>query len=119
RRTAFNPLAWPGGADTYGQNGARIDAWDRLAHRQAAIAEKLPPAWRSAYFELVGYPIEASAAQNRKFLFADRGFLDASLHRDAQRDADAAQAQAAHRQIQTLTAHYNHLEAGKWDGMMS
>ena len=117
QRTQFNPLAWP--ARDYGQNGERMKAWTSLVRDESAIAAKLPPAYRSAYFELTGYPVEAAAAQNAKFLFADRSFLDASLHDEAARATDAAQAQAAYDRIQTLTAEYNHLEGGKWDGMMS
>ncbi len=72
---------------------------------------------RDAYFELVGYPVEAAAEQNAKFLFTDRSFLDAHLHQDP--SADAASAQAAYDHIQSLTAEYNSLHGGKWDGMMS
>jgi hypothetical protein len=114
RRTDFNPLAW-GGA--WGQNGARLDAWEQLVAREQAIAKAMPEADRSAFFELVGYPVEAAAAQNRKFLLIDRSFVDASQHRDGQKNA--AQAHAAYQQIQSLTAQYNELENGKWEGMMS
>jgi hypothetical protein len=118
RRTEFNPLAWPGG-DGFGQNGARMNAWDRLEQKEAAIAKGLPAAYRSAYFELVAYPIEASTAQNDKFLFTDLSFLEATRHRDAQRENDAAAARAAYDRIHAFTSEYNHLEDGKWDGMMS
>lgn len=118
-RTSFNPLAWPAGDGAFGQNSVRMEAWNRLARQAASIAATLPAVDRSAYFELVGYPVEAAAAQNRKFLYTDRSFLDAHLHHSAERMADAAAAQTAYRQIQTLTAQYNHLENGKWDGMMS
>lgn len=118
RRTAFNPLAWPAN-DNYGQNGERIRAWQKLVQDATSIAATLPSQYRAAFFELVGYPIQASAAQNRKLLFTDRSFLDASLHRADTRDQDAAEVQSAYDQIQTLTAEYNHLLQGKWDGMMS
>ncbi len=117
RRTQFNPLAWP--ARDYGQNGERLRAWTSLVSDESAIAARLPTALRSAYFELIAYPVEAAAAQNAKFLFADRSFLEASTRNETARQSNAAESQAAFGRIQTLTAAYNHLENGKWDGMMS
>jgi hypothetical protein len=56
---------------------------------------------------------------NQKFLATDLSYLDAAqLNFDAMK-ADAARAKAAYDSIQTLTAKYNSLEGGKWDGMMS
>lgn len=114
RHSEFNPLAWGG---SWGQNGTRVDEWTKLVAQEAALAKQIPASERSAYFELVGYPVEASAAQNRKFLFTDRSFVDAWKKRDTQQDA--AEAGTAYQQIQTLTATYNQLENGKWEGMMS
>jgi hypothetical protein len=50
---------------------------------------------------------------------ADRSYLDAVHHDEAARRQDAAQAQGAYDRIQQLTAQYNSLLGGKWDGMMS
>lgn len=114
KRTEFNPLAW---GETWGQNGTRLAAWDHLLTREQAIAQTIPAASRAAFFELVAYPIEAAAEQNRKFLRIDRTEIDVRQHRDAAPDARAAH--EAYQQIQSLTARYNALENGKWDGMMS
>jgi hypothetical protein len=113
QRTAFNPLAWGE------QNRTRVDAWSQVQQEVETIASSLPPAYRDAYFELVGYPVQAAAAQNDKFLYTDRSFLDASTHDEAARAADAAAAQAAYDRVQSLTGQYNTLEDGKWSGMMS
>jgi hypothetical protein len=110
-RTAFNPLAWGD------QNATRDTAWQRLAHDTTTLASSLPAAYRDAWFELVGYPIEAAAAQNEKFLAADRTYLDAHEHKPL--TTDAATSQSAYDRIQTLTAQYNSLQYGKWDGMIS
>jgi hypothetical protein len=112
-RTAFNPLAWGD------QNRERVDAWRKVRQQAETIASALPPAYRNAFFELVGYPLQAAAAQNDKFLDTDRSFLDASRHEEAARRADAEAAKAAYDRIQSLTADYNTLEGGKWSGMMS
>ncbi len=115
-RTAFNPLAWPSGSQP-DQNHARLAAWRRLMAEAQALGRTMPTAYRDAFFELVGYPVEAAAEQNAKFLLTDRTFLDVHGHRDAH--DDAAGAKAAYDRIQTLTAMYNSLAGGKWDGMMS
>jgi hypothetical protein len=138
-RTAFNPLAWGSTAvgqtlpfrsndiilhnafkDTASdQNHARSSAWARLKEDEQEIGKTLPPEYASAFFELVGYPIEGSAAMNEKFLATDFTYLDAHLHNDTALAADTARAHAAYDTIQTLTAKYNSLENGKWDGIMS
>ncbi|WP_420236372.1 glycosyl hydrolase 115 family protein [Telmatobacter bradus] len=114
RLTAFNPQAW---GSAWGQNGERVNAWEQLVQQETKLSAQLPAAYRSAFFELVGYPVEASAAQNWKFLFTDRTYLDAKLQHESQKDA--AQAQAAYQQIQQLTEIYNRMENGKWYAMMS
>ncbi|HWC97021.1 MAG TPA: glycosyl hydrolase 115 family protein [Candidatus Sulfopaludibacter sp.] len=138
-RTAFNPLAWgdefvtrdaasnAGGVDAghtfrqiyNDQNHARAGAWDHVRADEMAIAKTLPPQYGSAFFELVEYPVEGSAAMNEKFLSTDRTFLDAVQHNEPAMEQDATRAHTAYDTIQTLTAKYNALEDGKWDGMMS
>ena len=118
KRTEFNPLAWPSNGEP-DQNRARTAEWKKLRDDEAAMAKSLPPQYASAFFELVGYPVEGSAAMNEKLLDTDLTYLDAHQHKDVAMTADAAHAQAAYDTIQTLTAQYNSLEAGKWDGMMS
>jgi hypothetical protein len=110
-RTAFNPLAWGD------QNRTRLSRWQQLRDDAIALAKRVPADDRDAFFELVDYPVEAAAEQNAKFLFTDRSFLDA--HRSVDPRADAASARAAYDHIQSLTAEYNSLHGGKWDGMMS
>jgi hypothetical protein len=141
-RTAFNPLAWGGNVSTRGpdvpsslsadelagafvkkaypdQNHLRAALWSQLRDDEQAVARNLLPQYASAFFELVGYPIEGSAAMNEKFLATDFTYLDAHLHNDTALAADTARAHAAYDTIQTLTAKYNSLENGKWDGIMS
>jgi hypothetical protein len=112
-RTHFNPLAWGD------ENRERLNEWQQLSAQAHALGAKLPPSYQNAYFELVSYPIEAAAAQNAKFLWADRSYLDAFQHNASAVQSSSGQATAAYAQIQSLTAHYNSLDAGKWDGMMS
>jgi hypothetical protein len=117
-RTAFNPLAWPGDGEA-DQNHARAAEWKKLSDEEQAIASTMDPRYAAAYFELLGYPIEASAAMNEKLLATDLTYLDvARLDADALK-TDTDRAHAAYDAIQTLTARYNLLEGGKWDGIMS
>jgi hypothetical protein len=113
RRTEFNPLAWGD------QNRTRLEAWGNLRKDEAALAKTMPPEYQAAYFELVAYPVEAAAAQNEKFLFTDRSYLDAARHDDGARQQNVAQANASYERIQELTVHYNGMLNGKWNGMMS
>jgi hypothetical protein len=141
-RTAFNPLAWGGEIATRGpqvsaagspdvllptsiqhpysdQNQGRTLAWSALRSQERTIEGFLSPEYASAFFELVGYPIEAAAAQNEKLLNTDLTYLDAHNHNDAALAADTARSHAAYETIQSLTAKYNSIENGKWDGIMS
>ena len=56
---------------------------------------------------------------NEKFLATDLTFLEASTYNSSGLALDGARAKAAYDTIQTLTARYNSLEDGKWDGIMS
>jgi hypothetical protein len=112
-RTAFNPLAFGD------QNATRSADWQKLSDEAEALGSKLPATARSSYFELVAYPVEAAAAMNQKFLSTDRTYLDAHNHELTALVTDTARAHAAYDRIESLTARYNGLEKGKWQGMMS
>jgi hypothetical protein len=117
-RTAINPLAWPSDGEL-DQNRARAAAWKKLSGDAEAIGKSLPPQYASAFFELVGYPVEGAAAMNEKFLATDLTYLDAAKLNPEARSADTERARGAFDAIQALTAKYNSLEGGKWDGIMS
>ena len=87
------------------QRVARQAAFRSLLKDAEDIGNRLPAQYADAYFELVLYPVRASAAMNEKFLERDAGNLAAST--------------AAYGQIQEDTERYNHIEDGKWRGMMS
>ena len=110
-RTAFNPLAWGdpslGAEANHGQNTARSAAWSQVREAEASMAKTIPAAYADAFFELVAYPVEASAAMNGKFLATDLTYLDAHNHDEAALKSDTIRAHAAYDTIQALTAHYN------------
>jgi hypothetical protein len=137
-RTAFNPLAWGGDLaasklqkDTAGpfkritegapfdQNHFRMGQWWSLLFDERDVLPNLPFEYRDAYYELVAYPVQASLGMNYKFLYTDLTFLDAHNHNDDALAADTREAHPAYDTIQSLTAQYNSLQNGKWDGIMS
>jgi hypothetical protein len=108
------------------QSPLTIDEADKRLAGFAAMEEALgrieplvAPERRDAFFELVAYPVRASAAANRRFFAAEA--------HDRLRDVDLAEAmrrgQVAHEAdaaIGALTRHYNRAVAGgKWRGMMA
>ncbi|MEG9439042.1 glycosyl hydrolase 115 family protein, partial [Edaphobacter sp. HDX4] len=111
-RTEFNPLAWGD------QNRERIEAWRHLSDSVEALSESIPADSLAAYDELVAYPVLAAAAQNDKFLWADRSYVDAYFHRPELMLEDHRSSEAAYARVQDLTRAYNQLESGKWEGMM-
>lgn len=97
----------------------RIAAFGELTQKVKTIEAQLPDRLKDAYFELIGYPIEATWAMNRKILGAKLSFEYAALGRKDAALAIALDAQQAYQQIQDLTRKYNKdIAGGKWDGMM-
>jgi hypothetical protein len=84
----------------------RLAAFARLRARVARVASVMPAALRDAYFELVDYPVWASALANERFFEGERGNAVAAL--------------AADTRLQQLTAHWNgDLAKGKWRHIMA
>lgn len=100
----------------------RLTRYDRLQRNAKWIGDsvrKTHPHRADAYFELVEYPILASAAQNVKYLCAQlarhgRSYLQRDNVTSTWQHSDIA-----HNQIQELTIRYNDLRKGKWRGIMS
>lgn len=87
----------------------RLQAYGDLSETVERTALKVPVDRRSAYFELVKYPVQAAAQMNRKLLYAQ-------LARHGK--ADWKQSDLAYDSIAALTKQYNSLEDGKWNRMM-
>ncbi|MDR1809370.1 MAG: glycosyl hydrolase 115 family protein [Prevotella sp.] len=98
----------------------RIAAFAELTSKVKQVEAQIPDRLKDAYFELIGYPIEATWAMNRKILGAKLSFEYAARGRKADALAIALDAQQAYQLIQDLTTKYNkEIANGKWDGMMS
>ncbi|MRV70318.1 hypothetical protein GJ700_01100 [Duganella sp. FT92W] len=92
----------------------RLARYAALVRRAEAVHRVLPATQRDAYFQLVLYPVRASANLNSRILKQE---LAAQLAREGRPAAEhyARQAERAQRAIDDDTRTYNQ---GKWQGMM-
>ncbi len=95
-----------------------FDAWKSLADQAEKVNNELDPRYRPAYFELVLYPLRASAIVNELYITAGRNHLYATEGRASTNDL-ADQARALFAEDAQLSDEFNHkLLNGKWDHMM-
>lgn len=97
----------------------RINAYKKIAALSNQIYEKeLPAQLKAAYFQLVHYPVMASAAMNRKILYAQKSRIYANENTGlAKHYADLAT--RAYNEIAALDYTYNKdMRNGKWELMM-
>lgn len=87
----------------------RLAAYKAIVAKTQEIAGNIPHEKRDAWFQLVEYPVKASAAMNVKH-------LQAQLARHGM--GEWATSDAAHDEIVALTQHYNTLANSKWRLMM-
>ena len=97
----------------------RVDReWRELSERADKLAAKLSENERASFFELVQYPVDASATVAELYIAAGRNALDARLGR-TKANLDAAEARALFAKDAELSAAYNHtLLNGRWNHMM-
>lgn len=95
-----------------------LDEWRGLVARAQAVAAALPAEYRAAFFQLVGYPVEAAAAVNEVHLATGRHRLHAAQGR-ASANAQAAHARAMAARDAALAAAYHSLNGGKWNHFAS
>ncbi len=96
---------------------ARITAYQAIQAEAEKIAAGMPADRRDAFYELVLYPVRASAELNTRILKLDLADLYAGQQR-ASANTYVDQARAAHDGLVRDTAAFNALENGKWQGMM-
>jgi hypothetical protein len=91
--------------------------WQALVDRTLALKVKLPAAARAAYFQLVEYPVCASANVQDVFLAAGRNRWYA-LQGFAAANTAAAQTRDGFARDEQLAAAYHALNGGKWNHLM-
>jgi hypothetical protein len=91
---------------TTAESQARLAAFNSLHERAERLRAAISPLKQDAYFELVAYPVEASALANQRFIEGERGNQAAAL--------------AANARLARLTGYWNTgLANGKWRHMMT
>lgn len=107
----FSPIAFGEAQRIYGD-------WQLLTEEAERVGRALPAEYRDAYFELVQYPLKASAIVNELYITAGENDLYAIQGRISANDL-ATKARALFAEDAALTYQYNHVLAhGKWDHMM-
>lgn len=92
--------------------------WKTLTAKAEEIEKELPEDQRDAYFELILYPLKASAIVTEMYIAAGRNRLYAKQGR-ADANEFAEQAHALFKEDAELAGEYNHaLASGKWNHMM-
>jgi hypothetical protein len=99
---------------------ARVAAdWQALAGRAQRLGDALPAAWHDAWYELIGYPILASANLDALYLAVARNHLYAAQGR-ATANAQAALARRLFARDAELARRYEQdVAGGKWTSMMA
>jgi hypothetical protein len=97
----------------------RVDReWRDLTARVDKLATELPEGERASFFELVQYPVDASATVTEMYIAAGRNAMDARLGRPQAND-EAAETRALFAKDAELSDAYNHnLLDGRWNHMM-
>jgi Glycosyl hydrolase family 115/Gylcosyl hydrolase family 115 C-terminal domain len=94
------------------------DEWRAITHRAEQIYTSLPEGERDAFFQLVLYPVKASAQVAEMYIAVGKNHLYARQGRASTNDL-AAKARALFQADADLSAEYNHtLAHGKWNHMM-
>ena len=95
-----------------------FNEWTSLTEEAEHVNQELTPDERDAFFELVLYPLKASAVVNELYITAGMNHLYAAQGRVSANDL-ADQARALFAEDAELSTEYNHqLAHGKWDHMM-
>jgi Glycosyl hydrolase family 115 len=93
----------------------RLGRFARLLTALEAVRPRIAAAQRDGFFQLVEYPLRASALANERFFALER--YAATMERDpAGARRFAAQAVRADQRLKALTARYN---GGRWAGILA
>ncbi len=95
-----------------------LDEWQTITRQAEQIYSSLPENERDAFFQLVLYPVKASAQVAELYITVGKNRLYASQGRASTNDL-AAKARALFQADADLSGEYNHtLAHGKWNHMM-
>jgi hypothetical protein len=107
-------------AFTVAEMEQRLTDYDALAGKVKTLEPQIPERLKAAYFQLIAYPVQCTAAMNEKIVGAKLSFHYAARGEPAKALRISDKANDAYQTIRDLTHTYNKVIAnGKWDGMMS
>jgi hypothetical protein len=96
----------------------RIERYRVITQKAEQVYTYIPIGLKSAYFQLILYPVKAAYLQNQKVFYANQSILLAKQKKPKANELAKA-SRAAYQEIQNLTQYYNTIENGKWNGIMS
>lgn len=110
--------------DTYSLTNYReaervLAGWRDLVARAEKLNTTLAPEYRAAFFQLVLYPVKASATVHEVHIAAAKNALYAEQGRAHSANAAADHARAMSSRDAALREQYHTLLGGKWNHMMS
>ncbi|GAA4443962.1 glycosyl hydrolase 115 family protein [Pontibacter saemangeumensis] len=95
-----------------------VEAYNKLVEKAEQIYEELPAEYKDAYYQLVLFPVKASANLNELHITVGKNQLYAKQNRTAANDM-AAKVKELFEKDQALIKYYNDtLAGGKWSHMM-
>jgi hypothetical protein len=97
---------------------ARLAEYADLVKKSKKIEALVPERLKDAYFQLIGYPVEAASCMNEKVFYA-KGSLRLAEMGKTEALEYAQRAKDAYARIGELTQCYNNgIAGGKWNAMM-
>src|SRR5262249_52499915 len=104
--------------ENYEEADRVLDGWKSLTRQAEQIYAQLPQNEKDAFFELVLYPVKASAQVAELYIAAGKNRRYAAMEWAGANDF-AAEARSLFQADADLAAQYNHqLAGGKWNHMM-
>lgn len=95
-----------------------VQDYTELVEKAEEINEKLPAEYSDAYFQLVLFPVKASANLNELYVATAKNRLYAEQGR-AVANSYAEKVKELYQKDSELTEAYHHIADGKWNHMMS
>lgn len=104
--------------DNHNDARKRLAEYDAISYMASDVMGRLPEEKRASFFEMVGYPVMASAQMNRKFMMAQLNHELAAKGDYAGANRAAVLSKEAYDSINALSHIYNTQLDGKWNHMM-
>lgn len=103
----------------YGEAARVVEDYRAIAARAESISAALPAAKRDAFFQLVLYPVQASAVVNELYVTAGMNRLYALQGRTSTNDLAARARQLFQQDAELVRRYHEDICGGKWNHMMS